>query len=185
MAVLTDRTRIAAACLQKGGLIAYPTESVFGLGCIPGNQKAVTRLRQIKQRPDDQGLILITDRLDRVQPFLKPLSARQKSLIHARRHKPVTWLVPASADCPAWLRGKHDRLAIRLTRHEGARQLCRQAESALVSTSANRRGQVPAKTATEALHTLGSEIDCILSGRTGLARTVSEIRDLKTGKVYR
>ena len=185
MALLTDSTRIAAGCLRKGGLIAYPTESVFGLGCIPENQQAVSRLRTIKQRPAEQGLILITDRLERVQSFLKPLSARQKSLIHARRHKPVTWLVPASTDCPAWLLGRHDCLAIRITQHEGARKLCRQAESALVSTSANRRGQVPAKTATEALHTLGNELDCILSASTGLARTVSEIRDLKTGKVYR
>jgi L-threonylcarbamoyladenylate synthase len=183
--MLTNRPQIAAACLRQGGLLAYPTESVFGLGCIPDNEEAVARLRRLKQRPKHQGLILITDRLARVQEWLKPLSVRQNCLIHTRRHKPVTWLIPASEDCPDWVKGNSDTLAVRLTTHKGARELCALAGSALVSTSANRRGHEPARTAAAALHALGAGLDCILDRPVGRARTVSEIRDLKTGKIYR
>ena len=185
MSVLTDRPQIAAGCLLRGGLLAYPTESVFGLGCIPSDEKAVARLRQVKQRPAHQGLILITDRLARIQDWIKPLSVRENSLIHSRRHKPMTWLIPASEACPNWVKGDSNRIAIRLTTHEGARILCTLTSSALVSTSANRRGHVPAATADAAMRELGRDLDCVLAGKTGGARTVSEIRDLKTGKIYR
>jgi L-threonylcarbamoyladenylate synthase len=185
MPLITDKPCLAAHCLINGGIIAYPTEAVYGIGCLPENEISVARLRQIKQRPHNQGVILISDRLKRLEPYLQALSPRQRSLLQTRRLRPVTWLVPAADHCPASLRGMHSRLAIRLTTHPLVTELCRLTGSALISTSANRRGQPPAKTAHQVTAALGQDIDCILTGLTGTARTVSEIRDIDTGTIYR
>lgn len=185
MPLMTDKPRLAARCLMDGGIIAYPTEAVYGLGCLPGHETSIARLRKIKQRPDTQGLILVSDSLKRLEPYLQPLDIRRRSLIQAQRLRPVTWLVPASEQCPASLRGKHSRLAIRLINHPLVTALCKLTSSALISTSANHRGRPPAKTALQVMAALGQEIDCILTGPTGTARTVSEIRDIDTGTLYR
>jgi L-threonylcarbamoyladenylate synthase len=185
MAQLTDSPRLAARCIAEGGIIAYPTEAVFGLGCLPAHEHSIARLRNIKQRPDDQGLILVADHIKRLQPYLHPLTPRQQSLIQTRRQRATTWLVPASRNCPYSLRGQHDRLAIRLIDHPLVIELCRLTQSALISTSANRRGQPPARSASQVMSALGSDIDCVLAGPTGSARVVSEIRDIDTGTTYR
>jgi L-threonylcarbamoyladenylate synthase len=185
MALLTDSPLIAARCLLEGGVIAYPTEAVFGLGCLPAYENSISKLRHIKQRPPEQGLILVADRIERFQPYLQPLTSRQRSLMQTRRHRAITWLAPASRDCPPSLSGKHNRLAIRLIKHPLVVELCRLTQSALISTSANHRGHPPALSTGQVMATLGGELDCILAGKTGKARSVSEIRDIDTGTVYR
>lgn len=185
MALLTDSPRLAARCLIDGGVIAYPTEAVFGLGCLPGHESSISRLRYIKQRPDEKGLILVADHIERLLPYLQKLTPRQRSLIQTKRQRAITWLVPSADDCPRSLRGQHNRLAIRLIDHPQVTELCRMTRSALISTSANRRGQAPARSPSQVMMTLGDNIDCILAGPTGGARNVSEIRDIDTGTIYR
>lgn len=185
MALLTNSPRLAARCLIDGGVLAYPTEAVFGLGCLPRHAPSISRLRHIKRRPDEQGLILVADHIDRLQPYLQKLTPRQRSLIQTKRQRAITWLVPSADDCPHSLRGQHKSLAVRLISHPQVAELCRLTGSALISTSANRRGQAPARSASQVMMTLGGNIDCILAGPTGNARTVSEIRDIDTGTIYR
>ncbi len=185
MTLQTDRPQLVARCLIEGGIVAYPTEAVFGLGCLPVHEHSIARLRSIKQRPEEQGLILVADDIRRLQPYLQKLTSRQRSLIQTRRQRATTWLVPASRNCPYYLRGQHDRLAIRLIDHPLVIELCRLTRSALISTSANRRGHPPARSASQVVSTLGSDIDCILAGPTGSARVVSEIRDIDSGTTYR
>jgi L-threonylcarbamoyladenylate synthase len=185
MPLITDKSCLAARCLINGGIIAYPTEAVYGIGCLPEHEISIARLRKIKQRPKNQGVILISDQLKRLEPYLQPLSLRQRSLLQTHRQRPVTWLVPAADHCPESLRGMHDRVAIRLTTHPLVTELCRLTGSALISTSANRRGHPPAKTVRQVTTALGKDIDCILTGPTGTARKVSEIRDIDTGTIFR
>jgi L-threonylcarbamoyladenylate synthase len=176
--------RRIAAHLKRGGLIAYPTESCYGLGCDPGNRAAVLRLLKLKQRPQHKGLILIASHYHQVARYLSPLSIEQQQRLRAAGAQAVTYLVPAKASCPRWLRGAHDTLAVRLTAHPFAKQLCRSVGSALVSTSANRSGQRSAKTYAECRRLFGTKV-WVLPGRTGGRKRPSTICAWMDGKTVR
>jgi L-threonylcarbamoyladenylate synthase len=170
--------------LQHGGLIAYPTESCFGLGCDPGNRSAVKRLLRLKKRPQAKGLILIACDLRQLRPYIGRLSAGQQEKVNATWPGPHTWLIPTSANCPVWLTGKHPSIAVRLTAHEPARRLCQGVDMALVSTSANKSGAKPAKTWRECRRLFGDQVK-VLPGRIGTRRRPSTIQDLATGRIIR
>jgi L-threonylcarbamoyladenylate synthase len=179
------RIRVAARTLGAGGVVAYPTEAVYGLGCDPWNGDAVRRVLAIKQRPERKGLILIAADLAQIEPFVEPLEPPRMSEILSTWPGPVTWLLPARPETPAWLTGDHDTLAVRVTAHPLAAALCRTAGSALVSTSANRGGLAPARTALQVRLKLAGEVDYILGGACGKRGQPSTIRDARTGAVIR
>lgn len=171
--------------LRSGGVIAYPTESVFGLGCDPSNRKAVHRVLRIKGRPQRKGLILIASDLAQLAPYIAPLNAEQQArLAQSSQKKPYTWVVPRAADCPRWLTGQHRSIAVRLTAHPLSRKLCRDSGTALVSTSANRSGGRPVKSTRDCLRRFGSQAH-VIRGRTGGAKRPSTIADLLTGRILR
>lgn len=170
--------------LKGGGVIAYPTESCYGLGCDPRNPHAIRRLLQIKGRPERKGLILIASGLNQLKPFLAPLKADQVRQLQSKWPGPHTWLVPASHNCPFWLTGRHPTIAVRVTAHQPALRLCREAGMALVSTSANRSGQKSAKTARECMRLFGNSVK-VVPGRIGKRRKPSTIQDLATGRIFR
>ncbi len=167
----------AADIITGGGVIAYPTEAVYGLGCNPYDVQAVMRLLQIKQRNPKQGMILIGSLCQQFDNFIRPLDDATHEKILARWPGPVTWLLPASNDCPYWLRGEHSTVAVRVTAHELTRQLCRTCDLPLVSTSANKHGKPAARTALQVRQHLGSEVDMILNGSTSGNAEPSEIWD--------
>ena len=173
-----------AAHLRRGGLIAYPTESCYGLGCDPLNRRAVQRILELKQRPQRKGLILIASRYHQVARYLLPLDAEGQAKLRAAGAQAVTYLLPAKPSCPRWLCGEHDTLAVRLTAHPFARQLCRSAGSALVSTSANRSGQRPARTYAECKRLFGNKV-WVLRGRVGKRKQPSTIRAWGDDRVVR
>jgi len=177
--------RQAARIIHAGGLIAYPTEAVYGLGCDPLNAAAVQRLLTLKQRPMGKGLILIASDLDQLRPFLLPLSTADEAILHATWPGPVTWLLPARPETPRWLRGMHDTLAVRVTAHPLAAALCRQLGHPLVSTSANRSGQTPARSPLAVRRQLGSALELIVSGHLGNQARPTSIHDLASGRILR
>lgn len=172
----------AARILRQGGVIAYPTEGVFGLGCLPAEAAAVERILQIKQRDPALGLILVAARKEQLVPWARlPEDAELPStLAH-----PVTWLVPAQASVPYSIRGAHETVAVRLTAHPLAADLCEAADSALVSTSANVSGRPTARTVFALRKQFGRLVDYIVPGDCGPAAGASEIRDLRSGAVVR
>lgn len=171
--------------LRSGGVIAYPTESVFGLGCDPANRRAVQRVLKIKGRPQRKGLILIATDLRQLAPYIAPLTPEQQQrLAQSSQKKPYTWVVPRAADCPRWLTGQHRSVAVRLTAHPLSRKLCRDSGTALVSTSANRSGGRPAKTTRDCLRRFATQAK-VIRGRTGGAKRPSTIADLLTGRILR
>jgi L-threonylcarbamoyladenylate synthase len=176
--------RTLAAHLKRGGLIAYPTESCYGLGCDPDNRRAVQRILKLKQRPQRKGLILIASSYHQVARYLQPLTPEQQQRMKDAGAQAITYLMPARHSCPRWLRGTHDTLAVRLTAHPYALQLCRSTNSALVSTSANRSGQRPAKTYAECLRLFGKKV-WVLPGRVGKRKKPSTIRMWGDGKIIR
>lgn len=177
---LSFPVRKAARIVGNGGIIAYPTEGVFGLGCLPGDASAVERILTIKQRDPRQGLILIAanrEQLARWTDTREPLTASDSA--------PVTWVVPASPEVPPWIRGRHDGVAVRITAHPTAAALCVAAGSALVSTSANVSGLKPAANTYVLRRQFRGLVDYIVPGRCGPATGPSEIRHLVSGETLR
>jgi len=179
------KLRMAARCIRVGGILAYPTEAVYGLGCDPWDQAAVQRLLAIKQRPEHKGLILIAADFAQLEPFVAPLDAARMQAILATWPGPNTWLLPARAGTPGWLRGQHATLAVRITAHPTAAALCATAGSAQVSTSANTSDRPPARTPLQVRLAFGPQVDLILAGRCGPRARPSTIRDGRTGAVIR
>ena len=176
--------RSVSAHLKCGGLIAYPTESCYGLGCDPDNRQAVLRLLKLKQRPLRKGLILIAAHFQQVAHYLQTISPIDQTKLQNDVEQAVTYLMPTRPSTPRWLRGEHNTLAIRLTAHPLAKRLCRIANSALVSTSANRSGQQPAKTYDECQRLFGNEV-WVLRGPVGKRKQPSTIRSWLDGKILR
>ena len=179
------RVRAVARVVRTGGLIAYPTEAVYGLGCDPRNERAVRRLLALKRRSPRKGLILIAADFTQLAPYLQSLTAADQIQLDATWPGPYTWLIPARPEVPRWLRGQFDTLAVRVTAHPLVAALCRACGHPLVSTSANFSGRPPARTALAVRRQLGEKIDALLPGPTGGAARPTEIRDLRTGRLMR
>ncbi len=175
---------LAVATLRAGGVVAHATEGVWGLACDPFAPTAVRELLTLKSRPMHKGLILICAELAQVLPLLQPLTDADRRRIEAPSERPVTWLLPCRKDVPELLRGRHATLAIRVTRHEQAREVCRRFGLPVVSTSANPEGRSPALTALRVRQYFGSAVDFVLPGQLGGAAGPSEIRGLD-GSVLR
>ncbi len=178
------RLRLAAHWIARGGLVVYPTEAVYGLGCHPQDEEAVQRVIRCKARPPQKGLILIAADWQQLLPFVEPLSAAQMQPLFASWPGPHTWLLPARPEVSRWLRGDHETLAVRITAHPLASALCRASGTALVSTSANRTGRPPARTALQVRRRL-SGWDYLLAGSCGGRDRCSSIRDGRTGELLR
>lgn len=167
-ALITDSITEAARWLKAGQLLAYPTESVWGIGCDPFDESAVQQLLTIKQRPIEKGMIVITDKVERIAPLLATLNQQQLQAVlaswqpNADSHiqQAHTWLLPVSsklaAPIPHWITGAHNSVAVRVIAHPLIQQLCAQLVSKqnpygfLVSTSCNPSSQPPALSLAEA-----------------------------------
>lgn len=213
--VTTDSIRQAASWVQAGRLLAYPTESVWGIGCDPFNQGAVQQLLAIKQRSIDKGMIVVTDSAERIAPLLATLTANQRQAVlaswdmstHTAVKQAHTWLLPLSSQppshskpsnqpiMPTWITGAHHSVAVRVIAHPLIQQLCAQLVSThnpyglLVSTSCNPSGQTPAISLAQAQAYFATGVDAeqvtYLSGDTLGYQLPSQIHDALTGQLIR
>jgi L-threonylcarbamoyladenylate synthase len=175
----------AINCLHAGGVIAYPTEAVYGLGCDPFNADAVTRLLQIKHRSIKKGFILIASDWKQIQFLVEPIDPQKLVRVFASWPGPITWVFPATTEVPYWVRGEHTSIAVRVTAHPLAKALCEQYGKPLISTSANLDGYPPVRDARTLQMTFGDKLDLILPGQLGNSRRPTEIRDAITGEIIR
>ncbi len=175
----------AARCIRNGGIVAYPTEAVFGLGCDPANPSAVARLLALKNRPWQKGLIVLAGNLQQLDPWLQALSDHYLQKLDKSWPGPCTWLLPASSGCPHWLTGTHDSLAVRISAHPLVRRLCAILDAPIVSTSANSHGQRPARSVLDVRLRFGTRIDFVLPGKPGDQERPTLIRDLASGEMIR
>jgi L-threonylcarbamoyladenylate synthase len=153
----------AADALRRGGLVAYPTETFYGLGALASDPAAVTRLAAAKGRPDGKPLpLLAADRaaVDEVA-VLGPLALR---LAERFWPGPVTLVVPARSGLPPEVTGGTGTVGIRIPGSEVARALARAAGGAIVSTSANVTGGPPPARAEDLAPALCARLDAILDG---------------------
>jgi len=175
--------RRAARIIHDGGVVAYPTEGVFGLGCDPDQHEAVLRILALKERSVGAGLILIAADRWQLEGWIKPSSDEERALSVAGAL--VTWVVTADPRCPEWITGGRPTCAVRITQHPVAAALCRETGLPLVSTSANRQGHNAAVSALTVRRLFGRHVDFIMPGTTGDAAGPSEIRVARTGAVLR
>ncbi|HZP11244.1 MAG TPA: Sua5/YciO/YrdC/YwlC family protein [Nevskiaceae bacterium] len=177
--------RRAVRALREGGVIAYPTEAVWGLGCEPLNRHAVERLLAIKQRDWRKGVILIADTFEQLWPFIADPNTSKLEPALASWPGPATWLMPASAIAPRWITGGRDRIAVRVTAHPIASALCRAHGGPIVSTSANRSKRPALRSRLQVERQFRGVVDDIVAGEVGGLARPTAIRDLETGEVVR
>ena len=171
--------------LHAGGIVAYPTEAVFGLGCDPLNSEAVSQLLRLKRRARNKGLILIASDFSQIEPYLKPLSESVISMIYDQVQQPTTWLLPAKESVPKWLTGGHKTIAVRLVQHGLAKELCELVGMAIVSTSANISGCVSIRTAHQTRLKFSGKGVYTINGKVGKAKKPSRIIDPLLNKQIR
>ena len=177
--------RKLSAYLKKGGLLAYPTESCYGLGCIPTSVRAVRRLVRLKKRPQHKGMIVIGANLKQLKTQIDVPSNEIEMLLEREWPAPKTFLLPAKKNVLSVLRGsKRNKLAVRVPAHEAARYLCKALNTPLVSTSCNRAGKRPCKTEREVRRQFGRDVR-IIRGLIGKQKQPSQIIDALSGKRLR
>lgn len=175
----------AVAALRAGGVIAYPTEAVWGLGCDPDDEQALTRLLRLKARDPAKGVILVAASIGQFAPWLEGLPFELHAPLVASWPGPTTWLVPDNGRARALVRGCHDRVALRVSAHPLVAVLCDAFGGPIVSTSANRAGEPPAMSTEQVRAAFGDALDVVVEGELGGLERPSVIRDLVTGRVLR
>ncbi|MCW8878331.1 MAG: L-threonylcarbamoyladenylate synthase [Kangiellaceae bacterium] len=184
--VKVDPTQInnAAEVICQGGVIAYPTESTFGLGCAPDNLEALKKILKIKQRPAEKGLIILVSDIQQAGKYIQPLTKDQLNQISEPRERATTWLIPREQNLPIELCGTHPKIAVRITQHPIAYAICEAIGMPLVSTSCNLSGE-PAMTDACAIKVqMGNQLDLVVSGEVG-GQDASQIIDIETGQMLR
>jgi len=175
--------------LQKQGVIAYPTESVFGLGCDPDSDLAIQKILTLKKRPAHKGLILIAANIEQLQKYadFSLLNTAQLTAIKETWPGPFTWIVPAKKSLSKLISGDFNSVAVRVSAHPVVQQLCLQFAKPIISTSANLAGLEPCTTSLQVAKMfcnqsrLGHIVNAPVSGLSA----PSQIYDALSGKRLR
>ena len=175
----------AVRALRLGGVVACPTEAVWGLSCDPENEDAVYRLLELKHRPVGKGLILVAANEGQIEFLLSELPAGQRQTLCDSWPGPATWLLPHRGLVPSWVCGSHATVAVRVSSHPVVSALCTAWGGPLVSTSANPAGARPAREGYQVRRYFARSLDYLLPGRVGAARRPTGIRDLFSGQTIR
>ncbi len=175
----------ALDALHRGGVIAYPTEGAWGLGCEPSDEVAVQRLLDLKRRERDKGLILVAGNQVQFDWLLHDLPESQRHRLTLSWPGAVTWLVPHHGRVPDWIRGAHDKVALRVSAHPLVRNLCLAHGGPLVSTSANPAGSQAPVQQYQVRRYFAEHLDYILPGQVQQPHRASVIRDLESDRVIR
>ncbi|MGB5276476.1 MAG: L-threonylcarbamoyladenylate synthase [Gammaproteobacteria bacterium] len=176
--------RYAAHCVRRGGIIAYPTETVYGLGCDPLNVTAVNAVNALKGRDSSKGLILLASQLQQLDALIEVADPDDRAAIVGEQ-QPTSWIVPVKDTTPRWISGRYQTLAIRVSTHPLVIQLCNLLGHALVSTSANPAGKKPALNPLQLHRYFEGQLDAMLISHHNCSGRPSRIRDLKSRHVLR
>lgn len=174
----------ASRVLHHQGIIAYPTETVWGLGCDPFSPAALQRIINVKKRDAHKGLILVAGDISQFDFLIHDLPENQKEQLNSSWPGPFTYLVPHKDRVHPLVHGKFKTVAIRVSSNPVVQELCEYFGGPIVSTSANYSGRPTVQSPLQAAKVLGHELDFILAGATGKDRP-SRIVDLESGRVIR
>lgn len=173
----------AAAVVRSGGVLVYPTETVYGIGCDPANAEAVARVRAIKGRDADKPMLAITDRWGRVAPWIVGLTDAHRTLMQHEPPLPVTIVFDASGEAPPGLVSAEGGIGIRRTTDPFCRALVAAADTVVLSTSANRAGQPPAARFADLDPAVLDAVDEAVDAGRDLCGTPSTVVRVEDGKL--
>jgi L-threonylcarbamoyladenylate synthase len=185
MQTMNEDIQKAIETIKQGGVIAYPTEAVFGLGCDPYNHEAVDRILALKNRSPLSGFILIASSWDQLEPLVEPLPPRMMMRVKESWPGPVTWIFPVKPEVPSWVTGNRRTIAVRVSAHPIVQELCKLYDKPIISTSANLSGNPPARDARTVELIFGNKIDFIVKAPVGKSQMPTEIRNAVTGEILR
>jgi L-threonylcarbamoyladenylate synthase len=172
----------AAEILWSGGVIAYPTETVYGLAADPFNESAIEKLFEIKGRPENNPVLLIIDNETQLYDVIETVPPAAAALIEKFWPGPLSLLLPRNPDLPRAITAGSDRVCVRCPACDIARAFCRAWGGPLTSTSANRSGAEPARSLDE-LDLPG--LACAIDGGSLTPSPPSTIYDPETRRVLR
>lgn len=173
----------AVAVLQQGGIVAFPTETYYGLAVDPDCEAAVVRLFQVKQRLTHKPLLLLIDRCEQLFDLVSEIPQNYRDLMDKFWPGPLTLVFPAGKNLSRQLTGGTGTVGIRISPHPIARELIRKMGKPITATSANLSGLSPAKTAAEVFKMFQDKVDYILDGGETAAGLCSTIIGVQDGKL--
>jgi L-threonylcarbamoyladenylate synthase len=178
----TEGIKYAASVIRGGGVVIYPTETVYGLGCAPSDPDATKRILQIKQRAD-KPLPLICSSMDIARKIVK-FNPTAEKLAERFWPGPLMLILPNKIDYPIWVTHGKKTLGVRVPGSDVSRRLAELSAGVIVSTSANKSGANPPITAREAMNQLGDEVDVVVDGGPSLGQLPSTILDLSGSEMW-
>jgi len=185
MSKIGDSIEQAIAAINHGGVVVYPTEGVYGLGCDYLNEDCVHKILRLKQRDVSKGLVLVASHIQQILPLIQP--ENRADLARALKTWPghQTWIFPKSMLTPAWISGHFDSVAVRVSAHPVVKQLCDRLSAPLVSTSANFTNQPTPNNIQEQFKLWGDSVDFYLDLPLGGSNQPSSIKLANSGKIIR
>ena len=183
--IISDDQQQICQIIQSGGVVAYPTEAVFGLGCDPQNPQAIQKILDLKSRFADKGLILLGSSYEQFTAYIEPLTPQQQDLISTHQVHPTTWVVPSKLGTDTLIRGQFNTLAIRISQHLDSRKLCETVGFPLISTSANPQGEEPAISVEQVVNYFSDQVDAVFDGELGGYSKPSRLVDISSKTLLR
>jgi L-threonylcarbamoyladenylate synthase len=176
----------AAHIIRQGGVIAYPTDTIYGLGCDPFNHEAVEQINRIKHRSSNKHFILLAGNIDQLRTLIDIDENQKKTILGSlQSDQPISWIVPASEQAPYWLVDGANNLTIRITEQNDVSRLCQKLGHAVISTSANTSEKKPADNSLQLHLYFHSTVDKILIASQPLKAKASKIIRLCDNHVIR
>ena len=163
---IAEDIRTAMQTMRQGGLILYPTDTIWGIGCDATNADAVRRVYEIKKREDSKALICLVDSADRMQRYFRNVPDVAWDLVDYAT-KPLTLILDDAVNIAPNLLAEDGSLGIRVTHEEFSKQMCYRFQKAVVSTSANISGEPSPQNFYEISDEIKNQMDYIVSFRRG------------------
>ncbi len=174
-------TTDASDIIKNGGVVIYPTEGIYGIGCDPYNEHSVEKIFQLKGRDYDKRFILISSQAGFLTDIID-IDISQDERLKSKDF--VTWIVQANNSFPSWWK-RYNGLAVRKTQHTKVKDLCNKVGSSIVSTSANYSNQEYINDITVIEKLFDGKVSCIVNGKLGNKKKPSTVRDIMTNEILR
>ena len=174
-------TSDASDIIKNGGIVIYPTEGIYGIGCDPYNKHSVEKIFHIKGRDYDKRFILISSQAEFLTDIIDIDIAQDERL---KSKDFLTWIVPAKNSCPSWLKSDAG-VAVRITQHPVVNDLCNKLGSPIISTSANYANQEYINDISIIEKLFDGKVSCIVNGKLGNKKKPSTVRDIISNELLR
>ncbi|MDD3437311.1 MAG: L-threonylcarbamoyladenylate synthase [Candidatus Gastranaerophilales bacterium] len=170
--------------LDNGGVISFVTDTVWGLGALPSSEKGVKKIYDIKKREAKKPLILMSNKIENLLPYVKPLNDKAKELIDKHFPGALTLVSEKSEETPNYITSGFDTVGIRIPDNKVFQEICEATPGGvLATTSANLSNEPSAKTYEQAVENMGEKVDLIIEdfGQTanGTESTVASVLNNK------